>query len=302
MSSTVYASFVNSILSTLYPILTIYSYYVLVGKYCIDAKRFDSVVVLIMFLIYHVLLIYTLIFYMRILAIDDTSTANRFPSKVANKQAITSRYFNPFIEEEIIQKRLKMLKTCNICVTYKPPRTHHCSICQKCFLRFDHHCGLLGVCIAFHNYKFFYLFVIMNIIYCLFLIILLMFELIKNRQLPTASFSHFIVLTSLLFVEMCVSLQMFIYHTILIRNNETMIENKALNAFMRGDQGVRFVYQEGPLVNEEEVLERDEMNPYNIGVYENWEQIFGKNTWEWFLPTFTTLGDGINFPKKIDRT
>ena len=29
---------------------------------------------------------------------------------------------------------------CRKCLIPKPPRTHHCSICNKCILKFDHHC------------------------------------------------------------------------------------------------------------------------------------------------------------------
>ncbi len=29
---------------------------------------------------------------------------------------------------------------CLKCEAYKPERSHHCSICQKCVLKMDHHC------------------------------------------------------------------------------------------------------------------------------------------------------------------
>lgn len=29
---------------------------------------------------------------------------------------------------------------CKKCLIPKPPRTHHCSICNRCILKFDHHC------------------------------------------------------------------------------------------------------------------------------------------------------------------
>ena len=46
-------------------------------------------------------------------------------------------------------------KRCLICQMDTPPRAHHCKICQKCILKRDHHCYLTGVCIGFHNQRFF---------------------------------------------------------------------------------------------------------------------------------------------------
>ena len=32
---------------------------------------------------------------------------------------------------------------CRKCIAPKPPRTHHCSVCNKCVLKMDHHCRIL---------------------------------------------------------------------------------------------------------------------------------------------------------------
>lgn len=32
---------------------------------------------------------------------------------------------------------------CKKCIAPKPPRTHHCSVCNKCVLKMDHHCRIL---------------------------------------------------------------------------------------------------------------------------------------------------------------
>lgn len=45
--------------------------------------------------------------------------------------------------EFISQKDLyEAVSICKKCLTPKPTRTHHCSICNKCVLKMDHHCRM----------------------------------------------------------------------------------------------------------------------------------------------------------------
>ena len=50
---------------------------------------------------------------------------------------------------------------CDICNSYKPKRSHHCSTCGFCVLTMDHHCFFLSTCVGFYNRKSF----ILSIIY-----------------------------------------------------------------------------------------------------------------------------------------
>lgn len=58
---------------------------------------------------------------------------------------------------------------CTICKHYKPFKSHHCSICDKCILDMDHHCIWLNNCIGRNNRQLFYRFIFLCILAGLYL-------------------------------------------------------------------------------------------------------------------------------------
>lgn len=70
------------------------------------------------------------------------------PAPKANEQF----FFNPQANSYTSVQN-NYLHFCPMCATYKPPRAHHCSRCNFCVLKYDHHCPWLGQCVGFFNYK-----------------------------------------------------------------------------------------------------------------------------------------------------
>ena len=59
------------------------------------------------------------------------------------------------------------IKYCHACNVYREaPTGHHCRQCNYCVTGFDHHCVLLGVCVARRNRQGFVLLLLNNTMSC----------------------------------------------------------------------------------------------------------------------------------------
>nr|XP_055054881.1 palmitoyltransferase ZDHHC15A isoform X1 [Misgurnus anguillicaudatus] len=171
------------------------------------------------------------------------------------------------------------IRFCHHCQLIKPDRCHHCSVCQMCVLKMDHHCPWLNNCIGFSNYKFFMLFLLYSFLYCLLIVTTVTPTFIKlwlGQLFDSRDKLHvlFLTLVSAMFaVTLCFLL---ILHVWLLTNNKTSLEWLSAPFFADGPNSKAF----------------------DVGVQANFLQVFGKEKRLWPFPVFSSQGDGHSFPLK----
>ncbi|KAI3772714.1 hypothetical protein L6452_03907 [Arctium lappa] len=134
----------------------------------------------------------------------------------------------PRTKDVIVNGHSVKVKYCDTCMLYRPPRASHCSVCNNCVRRFDHHCPWLGQCIGLRNYRFFYMFISTSTILCIY-VFGFSWAIIaqqEDRILKTMSkdiLSDFLIVYCFIAVWFVGGLTIF--HIYLICSNQTTYEN-----------------------------------------------------------------------------
>ncbi|VVB13281.1 unnamed protein product [Arabis nemorensis] len=135
------------------------------------------------------------------------------------------------------------VKFCDTCLLYRPPRASHCSICNNCVQRFDHHCPWVGQCIARRNYPFFICFITTSTLLCIYVFVFSWINLIRQPGKLWRTMSYDIVSVILIvysFVAVWFVGGLTIFHFYLMSTNQTTYENfryrydKKENPYKRG--------------------------------------------------------------------
>ncbi|ESL10257.1 hypothetical protein TRSC58_02013 [Trypanosoma rangeli SC58] len=58
-------------------------------------------------------------------------------------------------ETVVVNGKEVLCKVCPTCHILRPPRSTHCQFCDYCVEEFDHHCGVVGSCVAKRTFRFF---------------------------------------------------------------------------------------------------------------------------------------------------
>ncbi|ORC92215.1 DHHC-type zinc finger family protein [Trypanosoma theileri] len=123
-----------------------------------------------------------------------------------------------------------LCKICPTCHIVRPPRSTHCQFCDYCVEVFDHHCGVIGCCVAKRTFRFFGGFFIFTSILAIFILIRSAVALADTpRDTDTASGRWTIAATTVSLVVAgfagCIVVPMAVYYVYLGCMNSTQKES-----------------------------------------------------------------------------
>ncbi|KAF8778760.1 palmitoyltransferase ZDHHC18-like [Argiope bruennichi] len=177
----------------------------------------------------------------------------------------------PRTKEIVIHGQTVKLKYCFTCKIFRPPRASHCSLCDNCVERFDHHCPWVGNCVGKRNYRYFYLFILSLALLCVFIFACVITHLVllsrKGTFIDAVRQSPASVVEGIVcFFSVWSILGLAGFHTYLTTSNQTTNEDiKGSFSTKRG---------------------QDVINPYNTGS---------------FISNCCSVVCGPDFPSLIDR-
>ncbi|XP_039048169.1 probable protein S-acyltransferase 12 [Hibiscus syriacus] len=241
------------------------SYYAVVLLTCgpqLLRGGFHSLLSFTIVIVFHVLLILLLWSYIRVVLKDPGSVPENWRTVSVEENLEVGSSLAA--AEDGFERRSRGVGYCTHCQNGKPPRCHHCSICQICVLKMDHR---VVNCVGARNYKFFLLFLLYTFLETTLVTLVLLpsfinfFREAKNHS-ASPSKSAIIFLAFVLNFSFALSLVCFItMHASLLSSNTTSVE----------------VHEKTGLVRWK----------YDLGRKKNFQQVFGTKKSLWLFPLFS---------------
>ncbi|KAK0045322.1 palmitoyltransferase ZDHHC2-like isoform X1 [Biomphalaria pfeifferi] len=269
-----------------------WSYYAYVVQMAILTA--DTIAEKIIFLVlYHpILFLFVWSYYQTIFAKAKTPPKEFFLSQTEWQQLESETNennqrdkLNNFAKKLPIQNRTiaGFPRYCEKCKCVKPDRCHHCSVCSICVLKMDHHCPWVNNCVGFHNYKYFVLFLGYALLYCIYVAVSSLKYFISFWSGGSATGVGRFHILFLFFVAVMFGISLislFGYHIFLTVHNRSTLEAFRAPIFQTGA----------------------DKDGFSLGSRANFAEVFGDKKSHWFLPIFTSLGDGVSYASRLQPT
>lgn len=137
----------------------------------------------------------------------------------------------------------------------------------------------MNTCVGFFNYKFFFLFLLYTTVLCIFVAATLLARLpfgelstLGDPKTPagnvTAPILQLVTVVLAVAFGLSVGLLLGLHCYLLLKNTSTIEDSYSSDKHI-----------------------------YNIGRRENLREVFGDNALLWLLPIYSSIGDGINYPR-----
>lgn len=204
------------------------------------------------------------------------------------------------VDSEVILNAVgRYCRWCRKCDAPKPPLAHHCSVCKRCVLKMDHHCPWMANCVGYHNYRYFFLFLLYGWVGAAYSVLMTYRYCINRRLMATLGIReavNYMMFGQLL--SMTLAFSGFLGFSILLGWHVYLVSmgSGTIDAF---DNMHRW--------KESKRTGQPWVNPYDYGFVENWKSTFDVSGRLWFLacllpPIRGKQGNGYQIPIALAAT